>query len=97
MLNTLGAPTQMSAVVLSMGIEVMENNPRSKPNCKAMSRALNATARIPGRKRCRSYHMVANEYGIDPLQQNLATEDTENTEKSNNCLSVFSVSSVADF
>ena len=44
-----GAPIQTSARVWSMGMDVIENNPSSRPHCKAMSRALNATASTPGR------------------------------------------------
>src|SRR5260370_33899165 len=63
-LGTFGWPTQMSACDRSMGIEVMENRPSSKPHCRAMSRALKPTARTPGKKRCRSYQRVEREYDI---------------------------------
>ena len=58
-LSTEGDPIQMSARVLSIGSDVIENNPSSKPHCSAISSALNATASTPGKKRCRSYHKVA--------------------------------------
>jgi hypothetical protein len=32
-----------------MGMEVMENKPSSRPHCKAINSALNATASTPGR------------------------------------------------
>src|SRR5947209_3734468 len=46
-----------------MGIDVIENSPSSSPPCSAIRSALNDTARMPGRKRWRSYHNVAREYG----------------------------------
>jgi hypothetical protein len=48
----------MSARDSSIGIDVIENRPRSSPHCSAMSRALKATASTAGRKRWRSYHRV---------------------------------------
>jgi hypothetical protein len=60
-LGTSGWPTQTSAEVSSIGSEVIENSPSSRPHCSAISSALNATASTPGRKRCRSNHRVCRE------------------------------------
>ena len=48
-LGTSGCPTQRSALVLSIGSDVIENNPSSRPHCSAISRQLKATASTPGR------------------------------------------------
>jgi hypothetical protein len=48
-LNTFRAHIQMSARVLSIGMDVMLNNPKSKPHCNPMSMQLKATASTPGR------------------------------------------------
>jgi hypothetical protein len=42
----LGAPNQMSALLLSTGMLVMENKPSNNPNCTHPNRAQNATARM---------------------------------------------------
>ena len=47
--STSAAPTQKSARVWSIGIEVTDNKPSNKPHCSAINTALNATASIPGR------------------------------------------------
>jgi len=55
------SPTQTRNLEKEIGIEVMENSPSSSPPCRAMSSALNATARTPGRNRLRSCQSVARE------------------------------------
>ena len=53
MLSLIGARAR------SMVTEANVNNPSSRPHCRAMSRALNATARTPGKYRCRSCQRAA--------------------------------------
>ena len=49
-LSTLRRPhPDVGACVWSMGSDVIENSPSSRPHCKAISKALNATASTPGR------------------------------------------------
>jgi hypothetical protein len=43
---------------------VIENNPSKRPHCNAISKALNPTAKTPGRYRCLSYHNVERAYDI---------------------------------
>src|SRR5205823_3408644 len=78
-LSTCGAPIQMSARVWSIGIDVMEKIPSSRPHCNAISSELNATASTPGRKRCRSCHKVAREYGITNLKSQITNLKSEIT------------------
>src|SRR5262249_4867108 len=63
-LNTAGAVTQTWARVRSIGIEVTANKPSNNPPCNEINRALNATARMPARKRWRSNTMVFRAYDI---------------------------------
>src|SRR5215813_13717174 len=77
-LSTSGAPIQMSARVWSIGIDVIEKIPSSRPHCSAISSELNATASTPGRKRCRSYHKVDSEYGITNPRSQIRNHKSEN-------------------
>ncbi len=57
-LDTPVDPTHTSAVVLSTGMEVILNRPRSSPHWSAMSTAENVTASTPEAYRARSCHRV---------------------------------------
>src|SRR5947207_5899527 len=58
-----------------MGRANIEKIPSNSPPCTAMSRALNATARTPGRKRLRSCQSVAKEKDMEPcLRGGVAAE-----------------------
>src|SRR5215207_5535288 len=74
-LGTAVEPIQMSALVLSIGIEVILNSPSNSPHCSAISTAENVTASTPGAYRERSCHRVWRAMDIGDADQGSGDPD----------------------